>query len=329
METFTGTEYIKIDLANQFGLDKLLWKDRIKWATENDSKLDVLIKDADKPYLFAKALSALRDAQNGTPTGFIMGLDSTASGLQIMACLIGCEDTARTVNLINTGQREDIYQMVADTMTKVCGTEITRKEVKHPVMTTFYNSKQQPIEVFGENTPELETFYETLEKYLSGALEVMSDINTCWNSTALKHEWTLPDGHVSSVDVLTRVSKKIEVDELDHATFTHQAYINQPSVKGLSLPANVVQSIDAYIVREMIRKCSRLGFELLTIHDNFLASPNNMDQVRKCYVEILASIADSNLLQNILNELTSSNGRLEKKCTNLSKLILSSEYALS
>ena len=69
---------------------------------------------------------------------------------------------------------------------------------------------------------------------------------------------------------------------------------------------------------------------MLTIHDNFIASPNHMNKVRQNYVEILAEIADSNILQDILREVTQNFSLVYKKYSNdLGKSILESEYALS
>ena len=60
------------------------------------------------------------------------------------------------MNLVNTGEREDLYENVA----KIMGS--TRKIVKKPTMTTFYASEAQPKEVF--NPAELDMFYKTLNR---------------------------------------------------------------------------------------------------------------------------------------------------------------------
>jgi len=54
-----------------------------------------------------------------------------------------------------------------------------------------------------------------------------------------------------------------------------------------------------------------------------------MNQVRQNYNNILARIAESNLLEHILNEITNSSGVLKKKSNNLYKNIIDAEYALS
>ena len=332
MNTFTGLEYIKIDIANQYGyeFDKKTWKERIHWTNTNIKVLEDLELIAKEPILYAKAVRALRDAEKGKATGFIMGLDATASGLQIMACLIGCHTTAANVNLTGTGKREDIYSKVADRVNKVTGLSYSKADVKKPVMTTFYGSKKQPEELFGEGTEELVKFQNILEEQLPGAMECMQDMQGCWDPFALFHKWTLPDGHIAHVPVMQANDMKIEIDELEHATYTFRAYQNKPAAKGLSLAANIVHSIDGYIVREMVRRADLMGFALLTIHDSFWASPNHMNKVRQNYTDILTEISKSNLLGDILREITNDVDLQHIKLSDtLHTSIVSANYALS
>ena len=45
MKTFTGWQYLLIDLANQFGHDKLTFEDRIQWAEANLNALENLANE--------------------------------------------------------------------------------------------------------------------------------------------------------------------------------------------------------------------------------------------------------------------------------------------
>lgn len=139
MQLFSGRNYLKIDVANTFGLDKKLWQERIDWVDQNADILESFIDDAKEQMLFAKAVNAYREAEANQPIGHLMGLDCTASGLQVLAVLIGCKKTAQRVNLINTGKREDVYEYIAERMSEITGTLLTKETIKTPVMTKCWS----------------------------------------------------------------------------------------------------------------------------------------------------------------------------------------------
>lgn len=329
MQTFTGKQYMAIDIANQFGLDKLTWDERLDWFDRHEKYLEQLVGEADDIMLYRKGVRTWRKVQRGEPTGFIMGLDATGSGPQIMCGLSGDVIGGANMNMVNTGKREDFYTKIANTMNRDYGTNVTRAEIKHPIMTVFYGSTAMPKSLFGEDTPELKAFYGTLAKELPGPLRVLGAIQACWNPMGLNHRWVMPDGHQVVVKVMVPVVKKIEIDELSHATFSHQTYVNQPEEFGLSLAANVVHSIDGYIVREMIRMSHTQGFEMVSIHDSFWSHPNFMQQVRENYAVIMYRLARSTILQNILRQITGSHRVFEKEEGDLANEIIMSEYMLS
>ena len=327
MQEFTGLEYIKIAAANEFGMDKLSWKDRIFWFDYNERDLFSLVDQAANKFLYTKAINAYQDAVNGVPTGYIMSLDATASGLQIMACLSGCLKTAAAVNLIDTGDREDVYTEVATGMNLILDPvdAVVRADVKKPVMTHYYNkSRQGSLRGERENA-----FHEVLNSLFSGAEDVMNLINECWDNSALYHKWVTPDGHVSKVKVTEAMDTRIEVDELDHTTFTYRYTSNQPSTRHTSLCPNYIHSLDAWVARMMVRMAHKQGFQLAHIHDSFWASPNHMNKVRNNYRVILAKLADSDALNKFMLDVTGNNVLLIKDSADLSKHILNSEYALS
>lgn len=335
--SFTGLDMLKIDIANCYGLDKLTFKERITWTSKY--KVPTLLRkcsEAEDSLLMKKAVLAYQSALIGLPIGHNVFMDATASGLQIMACLSNCSSTAVATNLIFNGKRNDPYTIVSEEMTRrlpnspmfagKSPAEI-RSLIKKPIMTTFYSSKAQPKALFGDNTIELKTFYAVLEDLFPGPMAIMAIVESKWNPTALYHQWTLPDGHVSHVKVIEQVDTKIEVAELQCAnTFAYRFYPNQPSKRGTSLVANIIHSIDAYIVREVIR---RSPFDVAHIHDAFTCHPNNMTAVMVTYRTILSEIASSTMLQDILSEITNSNVTLQKYDFDLSSSILTSQYALS
>lgn len=54
-----------------------------------------------------------------------------------------------------------------------------------------------------------------------------------------------------------------------------------------------------------------------------------MNTLRQHYINILAELADSYVIEDILNQITQTKQRLTKDCPNLGDLIRQSNYALS
>jgi hypothetical protein len=69
-------------------------------------------------------------------------------------------------------------------------------------------------------------------------------------------------------------------------------------------------------------------FELVTIHDEFKAHPNNMNWVRWQYKEIMAELADSFLLDDLLSQIHGTTGFFPKLNHNLGDVIRQSNYGL-
>lgn len=76
----------------------------------------------------------------------------------------------------------------------------------------------------------------------------------------------------------------------------------------------------------MVRRCD---FELAHIHDSFWTHPMNMNLVRQTYVDILSEIAESDLLEDIMSELTGETVKLNFTDPELYLDIKHAEFALS
>lgn len=331
MREMTGMDYLKIDIANHYGLDRLTWQERLDWTNKHIEDDTLSLQNAKDPFLFAKAINALKLTEQGIATGHWMALDATASGYQIMCALSGDYQGASNVNLINTGTREDLYQHVADEMNTHPAVSLVREDIKKGVMVVGYGSKKEPEKIFGKDTPELESFYKALYYLLPGAMELMNDLmdaRDVWNAT--EYKWTLPDGHRVVSKIMQAEHKRLKIDNLGGKEIIYNMYVNKPDPGNRSLAANVIHSIDGWIVREMHRKAKEQKFLLATIHDAFIAHPNYMNQVRRNYVEIMAWLADNNPLNTIFKEITNNPAaRYTQITTKLGDYIRKSEYALS
>lgn len=99
-------------------------------------------------------------------------------------------------------------------------------------------------------------------------------------------------------------------------------YLTYENVKQMSL-AHINKLLS--IIEDMLK---HKPFEVLTVHDAFHSLPSNCNWVRWHYKEILADLADSELLTDLLNQLYKSNGKFEKLSDNLGDTIRKSNYGL-
>lgn len=420
MKNYSGWEWLLIDAANQGYDDKKTFEERIEWATQNLDRLEEIAQEKgqwkERP-LYLKAVQAIRKAQQGIATGHMVGVDAACSGIQVMSALTGCVNGARATGMVDPDRRADAYGEVTGVMNKILagGFTVPRKDAKQAVMTTMYGSKKTPKEIFGEKTPELAAFYEAVEEVAPGPWELLQDLLASWQDGALMHAWKMPDGFDARIKVMIDKEIKIKVPELDNGSFTYQFKENMGVPKGhlksKGNAANCVHSVDAYVLREMHRRCNydreamerlqrifesearcRVGrerdhssahpdvkyyqgqyrrsslasavilpvlckyddqiqyldddhfedlqkilsgmlghkpFPLVTVHDEFKAHPNNINQVRWHYKEILASIADSNLLDDLLTQIYKEPCSFNRLSFNLGDQIRQSSYALT
>ena len=309
-----------ISIAGYAGLSNLTWQERIDWVRNNLSNLDSI--EWKKPILAKKAINAFEATMENESTGYWMELDATSSGIQIMALLSGCYDSADLTNCIDPTVRKNLHSIICDKMNdSLPKHKVDLKTVKGAVMTHYYNSELAPKRVFNEE--QLLVFESVLSGLLPGVEDVMGAINDCWDDGATEHSWTLPDGHRVIVPVITPVDYLYDDGVLN---VPYRVYENIPSnLKWRSLCPNVIHSIDGYIAREMVRRCN---FDLVHIHDCFCFHPNYLDEVRDTYKEIMAEIASSDLLADIVFEITGVIAPSIKR-RNLAKEVLMSEYMLS
>ncbi len=118
-----GIRWLKIHLANTFGLDKELYDARVKWVDDNyDNIMKVandpkghlsMVVEADSPYEYVAACLAYKDHLEGRAVHLPIQLDATCSGIQIYSGILRDEPGALSVNVIGD-TRNDIYQVVAD-----------------------------------------------------------------------------------------------------------------------------------------------------------------------------------------------------------------------
>lgn len=177
-----GLRWLKVHIANLFGVDKVSLEEREDWILEN---LDALIDSgqnpldgkrfwttADDPYCALAACMEFAEAiMLDDPTQFIsripVALDGSCSGLQHFSAMLRDEAGGRAVNLLPSDQPQDIYSQVAEyaqrradsstnsTNREWAGGKVTRKIAKRPTMTFCYSATR-----FGMQGMVLQTLRE-------------------------------------------------------------------------------------------------------------------------------------------------------------------------
>ena len=147
MQEFTPTQYLQIDIATNYGLDKEDWTARLAWFQDYENvitevplktlKTNGFLRSAKEPALVLAGILAYRKMLDNQPVGYLIGLDATASGLQLLSVLARCELSSMLCNVINVGSCVDGYTEVykACRQNGLRNSGITRKQAKQALMT--------------------------------------------------------------------------------------------------------------------------------------------------------------------------------------------------
>lgn len=264
---FTPAQWSLIDLANQYGLDKKPFEERIKWAKDLLPKLyscnkifelhnqfESYIEEAGEPELFTAALLNVWDITQGRPTGHYVELDSNSSGPQLLSLLTRCE-----VGMRNTGTLgddvPDLYTTIYKIMKEAAPTLsiIKRHNVKKAAIPYVYGSYVSPKKVFGDF---YELFTKAYHKAVPRAEVVKNLLIAAWNPNVEYYEWEMPDGHTVHIKVI--VNNQITFTYNGQPFTYHYEQTGTKAVGDLGtkmLAARVTHSYDAYVLREVNARC--------------------------------------------------------------------------
>jgi hypothetical protein len=252
MEHFSPVEYVKIAVANAFGQDKLTWQSRLAWfdAMNTTGRLDPA--EAESPAQAYAALMAYKHHVTETPSGFLMSLDATASGLQILSCLTRDTIAAGLCNVVDAGMRMNAYEAIYNQFCQAGPQGLSNPAaVKQAVMTSLYGSIATPKRLFGE--VGYAAFVETMKTKAPLVWELNEALLSLWDPTAIKHSWTLPDGFNVDIDVLITQYERVKFLGVEQLVPTE---VIGPKKRGRSLCANMVHSIDGMIIREITQRAN-------------------------------------------------------------------------
>ena len=325
-----GNEWLLIDIANAYGLDKSNWETRLQWSKEHledmldDSKLEELVNTASDKLLFRQAVKEYKYYLQTGKSRQIVRLDATASGYQLMSIITRDEKAMEMLNVLGNIKRQDFYSLVYDrvrelvqprdredldawleTKAKELDLPKPRDVIKASIMTSGYNSVATPKMMLGNYYG---VFEQAIEEMASGASSLREYINSLYEPK-MYHSWKLPDGHWAYVPSLVTKTHKIEVKELDksikYPSFNIRCEDNEASKDNWrSLAVNVVHSLDAWVCRQVITMLRERNIVVSPIHDSFGVYAEDCGELRKCYRYTLARLYKEPILESILQQVT-------------------------
>lgn len=244
----TGLEYLMADIAckHDKAYEKKGWDERLHHFSEIDFKDPKTFKQASNPIGLRAAYIALEHTAMKKPSGYMISLDASSSGLQLLSLLVSCPISWKLC-----GGDENILDAYAEIFLHMnTGLKIDRKDVKQSIMTALYGSTATPKAVFGE---DVDVFYDWMEKLAPGAWDLNLGIQELWDEIeGTTYDWVMPDNFYACIE--THDKEVIPFMFLEQEFQLIQKVNERPRFhKGLG--PNLIHSIDGMIVREMYRRC--------------------------------------------------------------------------
>ena len=263
MKLFSGLDYLKIDVANNFGLDKLQFEERIKWFnaninimkdTTNAEIFEMSTNSTEAPALAYGGMLAYRDSIKDIPTGYKVGLDACCSGIQILSALSACKSGLQATGFVGV-RRNDAYTLVYEEFKRLYNkpNNKTRNDCKSAIMPMYYGSNKRPKEYFGHTDEELDCFYKANQNICTGAFAIRNLWCDAWNPNTDTHSFTLPDGFDV---VLVNKVQNTYLAQLDGYDIEFKIKEKGKSKHSVSNCANATHAIDSMICREMQRRAN-------------------------------------------------------------------------
>lgn len=363
-------DYLKVAFCNEAFTDKISVEEAVEWFdSKTPEELDEYANhrakemgDHDAYPALRGILNDYRDALEGKPVGTIVPWDATNQAAQVYAVLSRDMQTALISNIAFAGEREDAYGKLATILNRrLHSTIFDRNNVKYAFMTYLYGAGQSMIlngytafnpgdaktrdQAIGRFFPfsmddaeKWDIFVKSMEELLPAAVHYMEVIYKFADEKRSKYRWTMPDGFIVETTTWEQeevIAHYFKLGTNMEASSTPTGSIFAKRETGVNsskaLAPNIVHSIDSYILREVVR---RADFDIVTIHDSYGVHPNNVDKLRQLYRDVLISVMEMNLLEDILEQINpelaqvvARRGMLEKGQLE-AKHINASEYAL-
>jgi DNA-directed RNA polymerase len=144
-QTEAGTYWLKVHLANLFDVDKVPFDQRVAWVDDNMDMLRAVYEDpytttdlwcSDKPKKnpsFQRLAAIFELFREDGMTQLPIQQDGSCNGSQHWAAIMRDPQLAKVVNIVQTGQPNDLYGVVAD----ACTNYLEKNIDDHPLYGAF------------------------------------------------------------------------------------------------------------------------------------------------------------------------------------------------
>lgn len=269
-------------------------------------------------------------AVNTGITGMTVECDITNSGLLIAGILFRSKEMLKANNGYGLPEKVDSHKAVAD----VVG--ISREDAKG-IQVQFLHGAS--LKSMANNLTEAtdKTYTEedmasfmgnvygnaiyNINNIAQYGIEVMSNIRS-------QCSWTMPDGfravhraYTTSVPLELQLKHRkvrlfsempLLLDGTGSPVYDQNSHGAKPATgssegtctKIMGLYANIIHSIDSWVMREVIRS----GIQLLCKHDAFFVHPNDVELLRDTLKSIYSDLYDFDLMKNILRQIEGQTG---------------------
>lgn len=230
---------------------------------------------AEKAYEICNLCRAVCDIIEGKATGYMAKLDAKQDGIVHQTMISRCIDSMRTMGIDNNTNK-DLYIQFKD----CTPAKWTRKQIKKVVIPRFYDSEGGIVKKIGKANAQ--KFFQKYSELLPKPDQMRQAFRDCWDNKATEYNWCTPDHcevkvvvpEVFSTSVLAEEgwtkmrnpdaeSTLIEWKNSKGVRKSCYCYYPKagPRVAGeddetKSLGANLIQSMDAYDMREAILRCA-------------------------------------------------------------------------
>lgn len=319
MKKYSNISYALINLLGvALGMDKKSYEERLDYAKKNDFKAVINDKEITdvagtvnvEQVEMINAIYLYNDAKKGV--GRIpMFIDMGCSGASIQELLT--RKIGHRNSIVGRAMRKseilDLYTVLFEAYKNKCEKvgvnptegedELTRKELKKGIIPWFYNGEAEMKRIVGKDN--LEIFREVYAHALPGSEGFRKATLEGWNSKAYSYAWNAPDAAEIEFAVLgdpTHQGINVGGMRLEYSLVENEpreAYVEDSRGELIRntgtrcLGANMTHSIDAYCLREVVRRVHLTKGKALDILSNCAKSKKSwqdsdfMVRLYECY----------------------------------------------